>query len=101
VNWTGGGADDIVFITGSSMRTNPDAGASFTCTERASAGFFSVPAIVLSALPASTVSAQGVSTASLSVGQTQAANAPRFNAPGLDLGQVTHSTFHFKNVNYQ
>jgi uncharacterized protein (TIGR03437 family) len=101
VNWTGGGADDLVFISGSSMRSSPDAGASFTCTERASVGFFSVPSIVLSALPASTLTAQGASTSSLSVAQTQGANSARFTASGLDLGLATHSTFHFKNVTYQ
>jgi uncharacterized protein (TIGR03437 family) len=100
VRWTGGGADDLVFITGSSFRNNPDAGASFACTAPASAGQFSVPSIVLSALPAST-STQGVSTAALSVMQTQGANAPRFTASGLDLGIVTHSTIHTKQVNYQ
>jgi uncharacterized protein (TIGR03437 family) len=100
VRWTGGGADDLVFITGSSFRNNPDAGASFACTAQASAGQFSVPSIVLSALPASTTT-QGVSTAALSVMQTQGANSPRFTASGLDLGIVTHSTIHTKQVNYQ
>jgi hypothetical protein len=100
VTWTGGGADDLVFISGTSFRNNPDAGASFVCTAPAPAGQFSVPAIVLSALPASTTT-QGVSTASLSVAQTQGANAPRFTASGIDIGLVTHSTFHTKQVNYQ
>jgi hypothetical protein len=75
--WTGGASNSFVRISGSS---SPTAGASypmgsFSCTVAASAGQFTVPAYVLSALPAGS---GGVTVAN--------SNYQTFTAMGLDVG---------------
>jgi hypothetical protein len=96
VTWTGAPANSEVYITGSSVRTNPQVGASFVCIAPGSAGQFTIPAAVLLQLPAT----EGATpTAALSVGATS--NAVRFNASGLDIGVLTHSASSTKTVSMQ
>lgn len=97
ITWSGGSpANDYVSITGTSTGQN-NVGATFICTERASAGRFSVPSEVLSALPASIIQ-QGSPQGILSVANLPTGNLARFTAPGVDIGTFTYSTGHTKNV---
>ena len=100
VTWSGGGANEYIFISGFSARQNPTVGANFTCTERASAGRFQVPAEVLLAMPASDV-IQGAPLGNLSVSSIPFNDATRFTASGLDLGFITYSTVESKSVPFQ
>jgi hypothetical protein len=88
LNWTGGLASDVVMITGLSAVTTgkgTDAvisGAEFICTTTAGRGSFTVPASILTQLPAS-------ATGSLFV--SSGANSASFNASlkaggSIDLG---------------
>ncbi|MBK5293538.1 MAG: hypothetical protein JJE04_17915 [Acidobacteriia bacterium] len=96
ITWSGGNpSTDFVTMTGSS--TSGGVGATFVCTERASAGQFNVPVEVLSSLPAS-ATASGIPTGSLSVGNSSAGAGSRFTAPGINVGFFTYYTFHTKNV---
>lgn len=74
VAWTGGASGTIVTITGSSA-SNGAVGA-FTCVAPVGAGQFTVPAYVLSALPAGT----GTVVVANNTGYQQ------FTATGLDIG---------------
>jgi hypothetical protein len=106
VTWTGGDPAGYVQITGSSTAGTSAATAataSFTCTARVPDGSFTVPSIVLLALPASgSVSSGGVSVpipGSLSVGS--ASVSVPFQAPGLDFGGAGSYVFNFSQVTYQ
>jgi len=96
ISWSGGAATDFVQILGISSRTSPDVGAAFLCTERAQAGSFTVPSLVLSALPAS----QPMS-GMLMVGSSPLLEPNKFNARGLDIGYFTYSMLTSKSVTYQ
>ena len=100
VTWTGGGANEYVYIGGFSGRTSPRATASFTCTERASVGRFTVPSEVLLAMPPSEVS-QGAPIGALFVGSFPTNDATRFTATGLDLGFIVYSSVETKSVPFQ
>ncbi len=94
VTWTGGGSNEYVTVSGFSARTNPTAGAIFTCTERASVGRITVPAEILLAMPAS-------DTGSLSVSSSPISDTARFTASGLDYGVIVYSSSESKNLPYQ
>ena len=100
VTWSGGAANEYIFISGFSARQNPTAGAVFTCTERASVGRFQVPPEVLLAMPPSDV-IQGAALGNLSVSSIPFNDATRFTASGLDLGFITYATLESKSVPYQ
>lgn len=77
LTWTGGDADGVVEIRGSSFVTagSPTPGGSFMCSVRASAGQFTVPASILQAIPA------GAGTLTL-----ESRSAPQsISASGLDV----------------
>jgi hypothetical protein len=82
VTWTGGDPNGFVYVSGNSILAQGN-GAMFTCTAQASAGTFTVPPMVTTALPASssgTLTLMGVS-------------APvSFTAPGIDIGLATASS---------
>jgi uncharacterized protein (TIGR03437 family) len=66
--------------------------AGFLCTEKISAGRFTVPAAVLSALPASTVN--DPNSGMLLVGRVPLlTDSLKFTAPGLDIGYLTYAVF--------
>ncbi len=96
ITWSGGNpAIDYVTIFGSSSSNG--VGAIFICTERSSAGQFTVPVEVLSALPPSAM-VSGVPTGSLTVGNSSGGAAGRFSAPGIDAGFFTYINNHTKNL---
>jgi hypothetical protein len=99
VTWTGGDANSsYVTISGYSSMSSPQVTGAFTCTAPASAGSFTVPAIVTLALPASS-SSDGVPTGILSVGNS--GTPVRFSATGIDAGYGNYSFLNSKNLGYQ
>jgi uncharacterized protein (TIGR03437 family) len=94
ITWTGGGSNEYVIVSGFSARTNPTAGATFICTERASVGRLTVPAEILLAMPAS-------DTGFLSVSSSPISDTARFTASGLDFGVIVYSSSESKNLPYQ
>jgi hypothetical protein len=77
------------------------AGVSFGCLAPADAGTFTVPAWVLSALPASGIEPSvGVAVGGLSLATTLP-QASRFQATGIDLGFFNWGALQTKNVNFQ
>jgi hypothetical protein len=78
VEWSGGTPGDLVMIVGAASQGKSV--ASFVCTERVERGAFTVPASVLSRLPAS-------NRASMMLHSAPAAS-PTFTAPGLDWGWI-------------
>jgi hypothetical protein len=103
VTWTGGVADkEYAFIVGAS--SNEKATAGFFCTERVSAGRFTVPAWVLSSLPATasfTFDGQTFPGAFLGIGTSPLTTTGRFDAPGLDFAVVTYEQAVATLVSYQ
>jgi len=84
VTWTNAAAGGQVVLYGLSAISTPiQAGAVFFCVAQSSAGQLTVPARILSALPASGVE-DGIPMGQLMLG-TMSAPA-RFNATGLDYG---------------
>jgi hypothetical protein len=83
VHWTGGDPSGIVTISGSSIDLTAH-GAAFVCRQNASAGQFTVPAAILTQLPAS-VAIQGFAIpGAFSVGSSGA--GARFASPsGVDF----------------
>jgi len=92
ITWTGPGDNDLVTITGVSP-SETRATATFLCIERGSAGRFTVPSWVLSALPASRNGFLSVAS-SLNPGT-------RLEASGLDFGQVNWSSNSSRTIAYQ
>lgn len=103
VTWSGGDPQGVVEIVGFSMRTSPEVGAGFLCTERASANGFTVPSLVLSALPASDQPSQSTpyGTGMLLVGSAPNPESSKFQAPGLDVGYFIYTFLNGKMVSYQ
>jgi len=104
VTWTGGGpAQEYVSIVGVSMRTAPEVGAAFLCTERAGTGSFTVPSIVLAALPASQLGGgpTGVPSGILMLGSEPLREPNKFRATGLDAGCFSYTVLSGKSVTYQ
>jgi hypothetical protein len=87
ITWTNGYPGALVYMDGQSQ-VSVGVGAAFMCWADATAGSFTVPAGVLSALPP-TYSDQGNPQGSLSVYQVFL--GPQFTAPGIDIG-TTQST---------
>jgi len=102
VTWTGGDNNGYVVIYGFSATDASDNAllSIFTCTERASAGTFTVPASILLALPPSpTATSAGLPFGLMGVGS---GNLPvTFSAPGLDYAYIVSSSLTLKSVNYQ
>jgi uncharacterized protein (TIGR03437 family) len=106
VTWSGGDQGGYVQITGSSFISTGGSSAvstTFTCTAKTSDGTFTVPSIVLLALPPSgSISSGGISVAlpgSLSVSGVSAISS--FKASGLDFGSVTSLVSTSSSVTYQ
>jgi uncharacterized protein (TIGR03437 family) len=101
INYSGGTASDYVAILGSSTSTSAaqHATVTFVCTEKASAGSFTIPSFVLSALPASgTITISGVSGPGgfLLLGNYPLSNT--FSAAGLDLGYFSETVVNGINI---
>ncbi|MFB3827541.1 MAG: IPT/TIG domain-containing protein [Bryobacteraceae bacterium] len=89
IEWTGGDPNSFVYMNGTSF--DGTAIAMFYCSERASANTFTVPAVVLLSLPASSGALGGM----LSVSNTVQA---KFTASNLDLGLISSSVSSQKSV---
>jgi uncharacterized protein (TIGR03437 family) len=101
INYSGGASGDYVAILGSSTSTTAaqHVTVTFVCTEKASAGSFTIPSFVLSALPVSdTISISGVSGEGgfLLLGNYPLSNT--FSAPGLDLGFFSETVVNGINI---
>ena len=99
ITWSGSG---LVAILGNSANPAAGVGAQFTCVAGdADNGTFTVPAWVLSALPASGLATDiPAPVAFLAVGATLPAPT-RFQAPGIDIGYFNWAAVQVKNVNFQ
>jgi len=104
LSWTGGDPNkEMATIIGLSLRTAPEVGAAFVCTERAAALSFSVPSLVLSALPPSPSgsAASGTPAAMLMLGSAPILDQSRFKAPGLDAGFFYYTLLNGKTVTFR
>jgi hypothetical protein len=101
VTWTGGVPDkEFALIVGLSAGNQATAG--FLCAEKLSAGKFTVPAWVLSSLPASATFMGGVLPGgALGVGTAPFTNVGRFTGPGLDFGVFTYEQATVSFLYYQ
>ena len=101
LTWSGGAAGGLVAVLGSSADPKTGAGASFECVARGDAGSVTVPAWVLSALPASGIDPTvGVAVGLLSLGGTLP-QPTRFQATGIDVGLFSWAAVQTKNVTFQ
>jgi hypothetical protein len=85
VNWTNGFPGALLTINAQSS-ASLGVGAAFTCWADATAGTFTVPASILSAMPP-TFSAGGEPQGALNVYQVY--NGPQFTAAGIDEGTTS------------
>ncbi|MBI1791896.1 MAG: beta-propeller fold lactonase family protein [Acidobacteria bacterium] len=92
VTWSGGIPDkEFALIVGLAVSNQVTAG--FLCAEKVSAGRFTVPAWVLSSLPASDAFTDGdqiLPGGLLGVGTAPLTSVGRFTGPGLDFGVFTY-----------
>jgi hypothetical protein len=95
LTWSGGDPSGYVSMVGTSINSGVFGG--FVCIERVSAGQFTVPNVVLLALPPSG-SLQGTPQGFLSVGSTISST---FTAPGLDIGTFLSTVSSAKPVAFQ
>jgi len=98
ITWSGSG---LVGILGNSANPAVGVGAQFVCVAGdADNGSFTVPAWVMSTLPASGLGTDipaPVGFLALATGNTPV----RFQAPGIDIGYFSWAAVQVKNVNYQ
>jgi hypothetical protein len=97
VTWTGGSAGGTVSVSGQSQ-SGTGIGAVFFCLADASAGTFTVPAFIMSALPP-TISQEGFPLGSLNVTHFR---GDAINVPGLDQAAISIAdSYSVSPVNYQ
>jgi 6-phosphogluconolactonase len=103
VTWSGGLPDkEFALIVG--LSANKQATTGFLCAEKVSAGQFTVPAWVLSSLPASATFTNGnqvVPSGLIGVGSAPLTNVGRFSAPGFDFGVFTYEQATATFASYQ
>ncbi len=98
INWTNGYSGALVQMIGQSQATL-GVGAQFTCWADATAGTFTIPEAILSAIPATYFSSK-VPQGSLSV--IQVFTSSDFSAPGIDYGGIQFADgFDMGAVTYQ
>jgi hypothetical protein len=103
VTWTGGDSTkEFVFISGLGANQSANISVSFVCTEKVAKGQFTIPASILSRLPATTAwTGVGVPLGNLTVGTMPTAQAGRFTASGLDFGYFGYMLQVYQVVTYQ
>jgi uncharacterized protein (TIGR03437 family) len=103
LSWSGGDASrEFVAITGAALDVTNRVTGSFVCAERVDAGKFSIPADVLSALPAANAwTTDGYPAGFLSVGTMPILSSARFQASGLDAAYFSYFRQQLKNVTYK
>lgn len=96
IEWQGGDSKRLVTVQGiaSVPRSNPAIGVIFTCTERSDRGSLTVPAAILSALPASSEE-NGVLNFSV------ISNGEPFTASGIDWGTISYTQFALRLTGYR
>jgi hypothetical protein len=103
VTWSGGIPDkEFALIVG--LSSNGQVTSGFLCAENVSAGQFTVPAWVLSSLPATATFSNGgqiVPSGLLGVGKAPFTNVGRFTATGLDFGVITYEQATASLASYQ
>jgi uncharacterized protein (TIGR03437 family) len=104
VTWSDGLADkEFVIIVG--ISSNQQATAGYLCAEKVSAGQFTIPAWVLSSIPASDQfdagGGQQVPSGLIGVGTAPLTSVGRFSSPTLDFGQFTYEQATVNIVSYQ
>jgi hypothetical protein len=100
VNWTGRAAGSSVFVLGGSVDLSTNSSAAFLCEAGPSDTSLTIPAAVLSTLPATRVPLRQ-SRAILYLGQWGIGNPVSFNATGLDQGLVIPVQLNGKTVVFQ
>jgi len=102
LTWSGADPNGYVIISGISFSASGTGSAGFNCTAKAADNQFTVPAIVLLALPQNAINeSDGVNTSDASL-QVGIATAPvMFKATGLDLALAIASFSIAQSVNYQ
>ncbi len=103
VSWTGADSTNGVLITGFSLGgadPNNLVGGLFYCHASGASGSFTVPSVVLLALPPSyTIQGFGLATGLLAVATV--APYQTFSAPGLDFGYIESTVEAAETVTYQ
>jgi len=101
ITWTGGTGQ--VLIQGASLAgpSNATFGGSFICVAPASAGQFTVPSVVLLALPPSAVTSAGTSTIPNGFLYVGSSTSSPFTASGLDQGLALYTDSSGKPVAFQ
>ena len=102
VTWSGADPNGYVIISGISFSAAGPGSAGFNCTAKATDNQFTVPAMVLLALPQNAINeSDGVNSSEASL-QIGIVSAPvMFNATGLDLALAVASFSIAQSVNYQ
>jgi hypothetical protein len=98
VNWSGGDPASYVQILGSSsqqLASKVTVSVTFVCSERVSAGTFSVPSYVTSALPPSAANSGGGILGLYSV------STQPVTIPGVDIGTFSSLSAAAKNIAFQ
>jgi hypothetical protein len=102
VTWSGADPNGYVIISGISFSASGIGSAGFNCTARAADNQFTVPAIVLLALPPNAINeSDGVNTSDASLQVGIATRPVMFSATGLDLALTVASFSISQSVNYQ
>jgi hypothetical protein len=104
VTWTGGdSAKEFVEVNVTSYDTTRAVAAEITCTERASAGRFTIPSWLLSTLPASSGFFSGTSLPAgrVNVRTYTIVESARFQAEGIDVGYFGYEVINLKSAAIQ
>ena len=103
VNWSGGDPNGYVQITGASSTGAPAnlLNVLFTCNARTQDGTFTVPSVVLLALPPSGSQTQGGTTIPGLLSVSGFSGVARFSASGIDYGNWLGITYNGAQVTYQ
>ena len=101
LTWTGAdSATESVIIFGSSASPSAGSGAIFFCSAPAGAGSFTVPARILSALPASGTAPEGP-VGFLAVGKAPLRQATEVQMQNVDIAMQVYILLQATNVNFQ
>jgi uncharacterized protein (TIGR03437 family) len=98
VTWTGGdSAKEYVVVGATSSDTTRNVGAGIACMERASAGRFTIPAWLLSTLPASgTIPGMSLPKGRVDFITYTIVEPARFQAQGIDVGYFGYELINWK-----
>jgi hypothetical protein len=99
IEWANATEEQLITVMGtSSARQKPSVSAVFICTERGDKGFLTVPAAILSALPATPAGDSETSLLTLGV---SAAQPVEFSASGLDRGTAAYTQSMMRTTKYE